>query len=633
MRYKAYYPVFSLCILASVIKSGKYRDTFLFTAIVFIISISFFPLFSAGFLDWDDLDYIKNNPSVKSVSFSNIKAFFTKSYLGNYHPLTMLSYLFDYSIGNGQAFVFHATNLVLHSLNSFLVYRLVKSVSSQPAIPVITALLFAVHPLAVESVGWVAERKNLLYTFFFLVSALYYIKYNISQAKTHYRLCLFFFVLSLLSKGQAVTLPLTLLAIAWMLKKQFLNKRVLLELIPFFALSLVFGLIAILTQQKDGYVNAAINTTFIEKISVAAYSYCNYILKVLFPVNLSAFYPFPKTVSPALLLYLIPVSGILALFIYAVKKQLYVLSALIFIFTSNIIFVIQVLPLGGFISADRYTYIPSICIFVAFAFLVSRLINSTYKIPILSACILIVIGCSIMSFQRSKAFSDTDSFLKDILDKYPDDEVTLNSMAASLLKQGNYEAALNYSNKATQADPRYFQAFFNKGLIYNKLNKPQNALENFQHCISIEPGYYEAYYGIAQLMIAENLYTEALQNLDKVIALKSDYKQAYYLRGLCFAFLKQYNEAISNYNKAQQLGLNTELLFTNRAITYGETGNFDKAIMDLNNAITLNPRAAQCFYLRGIAKFRSGSNGCNDLLQARQLGFANAKNALNVYCK
>lgn len=606
---------------------------FMYTTIACVITASFFPLFSAGFLDWDDLDYIKNNPSVQSASFNNIKAFFTKSYLGNYHPLTMLSYLFDYSIGNGQAFAFHLANVVLHSLNSFLVYRLIKSVSSHPAIPAVTALLFALHPLAVESVGWIAERKNLLYTFFFLVSTLYYISYILSQAKTHYWLCLFFFVLSLLSKGQAVTLPLSLLAIAWVLKKQFLNKQVLLELIPFFTLSLVFGVIAILAQQNDGYVNATINTTFTEKLSVAAYSYCNYILKVLCPVNLSAFYPFPKTVSPALFLYLIPVSGILALFIYAVKKQFYVLSALIFIFTSNIIFVIQVLPLGGFISADRYTYIPSICIFVVFAFLVSKLFNSTYKIPVLSACALIVIGCSVMSFNRSKAFRDTNSFLKDILNKYPDDEVTLNSMAASLLKQGNYEAALDYSNKATQADPNYFQAYFNKGLIYNKLNKPQSALENFQHCVSIEPDYYEAYYGIAQLMIAENLHTKALQNLDKVIALKNDYKQAYYLRGLCFAFLKQYNEAIRNYDKAQQLGMNTELLFTNRAITYGETGNFIKAIPDLNSAISLNPRAAQCFYLRGIAKLRSGSNGCNDLLQARQLGFTNAEKVLNVYCK
>jgi Flp pilus assembly protein TadD len=614
-------------------KPVKYRDTLVFTAIACIIVLSFFPLFNAGFLDWDDLDYVTNNASVHSFSFDNLKAYFSTSYLGNYHPLTMLSYLFDYLAGKGQPFLFHATNIVLHIFNSWLVYRVVKSISDSTSMAVITALLFAVHPLAVESVGWIAERKNLLYTFFFLVSALYYIRYLATEHKKFYWLCLFCFLLSLLSKGQAVTLPLTLLALGWLIKKQFFSKLLLRDLLPFFVLSVVFGIIAVLSQHKDGYVNTAINTTLVEKISVAAYSYTGYIFKTLVPLKLSAFYPFPKTVSPGLLLYLVPVLGILGLFIYAVKKQMYVLSAIIFMFTSNIIFVIQVLPLGGFICADRYTYIPSICIFILIAYALSLLLNSKYKIISIISCTLILTGCSVMTFNRSKTFTDTRSFLSAILTNYPDDEVTLNSMAALLSKKGDYQNALVYSNKATQSDPNYFQAYFNKGLIYNKLNDPKHALESFEKCVSLEPGYYEAYYGIAQLMIAQNSPAEALQNLNKVIALKNDYKQAYYLRGLCFAFLKQYEEAITNYNKAQELGLNSELLFTNRAITYGETGNFNKAMSDLDAAIAINPRSAQCFYLRGIARFRSGTNGCNDLLQAKQLGFTNAENALSVYCK
>ncbi len=613
-------------------KPGKYRDILVFMAIACLITISFFPLFRADFLDWDDLDYVKNNPSVQSFSLENLKAYFSTSYLGNYHPLTMLSYLLDYLAGKGQPFLFHTTNVLLHVFNSCLVYVLLKSVTNRISIPIITVLLFALHPLAVESVGWIAERKNLLYTFFFLASTLYYIKYLSTEHKKFYWLCFLCFILSLLSKGQAVTLPLTLLGLSWFIKKQFYVKQGLRNLWPFFLLSLVFGIIAVLSQQKDGYVNHSINTSSIEKISVAAYSYTSYIFKILFPINLSAFYPFPKTVSPLLLFYLVPVLGILGLFAYAVKKQMYALAALIFIFTSNIIFVIQVLPLGGFIYADRYTYIPSICIFVLVAYLVSMLLHSRHKIAAPISCALVLTVCAFMTFNRSKTFRDTHSFLSDILSKYPDDEVTLNSMAALLSKKGDYQTALSYSNKATTADPNYFQAYFNKGLIYNKLNDPKKALENFQKCVSLEPAYYEAYYGIAQLLIAENLHRQALENLDKVIAIKNDYKQAYYLRGLCFAFLKHNGDAIRDYNTAQQLGLNSELLFTNRAITYGETGNFNKAISDLNAAIAINPQSAQCFYLRGIAKLQSGNNGCNDLLQARQLGFVNAEKALSAYC-
>jgi tetratricopeptide (TPR) repeat protein len=614
-------------------KFKKFKYYYVFFTICCIIIISFFPLFGAGFLDWDDRDYITNNLSVQSLSLDNTKLYFTKSYLGNYHPLTMLSYSFDYFIGNSNPFYFHTTNILLHIFNTYFIYIIIKYVSENKLIAIVTSLLFATHPLAVESVGWIAERKNLLYTFFFLISILSFIKYTINDAKKYYWLCLLFFLFSLLSKGQAVTLPLNLIAIIWIIKKQFYNKHLFLKLIPFFILSIIFGIIAIVSQYNDGYINTSINTSILDKISIACYSYCIYIVKILFPINLSALHPFPKFINYYFLLYIIPTLGVFFLFLYSIKKQFYLLGAIIFIFTSNIIFVIQILPLGGYMYADRYTYIPSISIFLTVTIILYKLfILNNIKIIIIFFSI-IILGNSFITYNRSKLFTGSDLLYQDILKKYPDDEITLNSMAALMTKKGNYIDALVYVNKAINSDSKYFQAYYNKGMIYYKLGDDIKALENFKKCISIESQYYEAYYGMAQVLVKQQLYDKALDNLNNVINLKKDYKQAYYLRGLCFAFLKEYENSIFDYNTAQKLGFNSDLLFINRAIVYGQLGNFNYAISDLNNAIMVNPQSMQSYYLRGIAKIQLGIDGCNDLLIAKKMHFLNSDEAFYNYCK
>ena len=155
----------------------KYINYYVFFTICCIIIISFSPLFNADFLEWDDRDYITKNPSIQSLSLYNIKLFFSKSYLGNYHPLTMVSYSFDYLIGKGNPFYFHITNILLHIFNTYVIYIIARLVSKNRIIAIVTCLLFATHPLSVESVGWISERKNLLYTFFFLISILFFIRY------------------------------------------------------------------------------------------------------------------------------------------------------------------------------------------------------------------------------------------------------------------------------------------------------------------------------------------------------------------------------------------------------------------------------------------------------------------------
>lgn len=611
----------------------KYINYYVFFTICCIIIISFSPLFNADFLEWDDRDYITKNPSIQSLSLYNIKLFFSKSYLGNYHPLTMVSYSFDYLIGKGNPFYFHITNILLHIFNTYVIYIIVRLISKNRIIAIVTCLLFATHPLSVESVGWIAERKNLLYTFFFLISILFFIRYITKDNKKYYWFCLLFFLFSILSKGQAVTLPFTLIAIIWIIKKQFYDRKLFFNLIPFFILSIIFGIIAIVSQYNDGYINMSINTSIFDKISIACYSYCIYIVKITFPINLSVLHPFPKHIDYTFSLYIIPTLCIFFLFIYSIKKQLYLLGAIILIFTSNIVFILQILPLGGYIYAERYTYIPSIVIFLIPTIVLYTSFSLMSKKIITTFFLLIIIGNSFITYDRSKIFTNSDLLYQDILKKYPNDEITLNSMSALMTNKGNYDKALVYVNKAINSDSKYFQAYYSKGMIYYKLEDDTNALVNLEKCVSIEPKYYDAYYVMAQIYIKQQLYAKALDNLNSVIYLKNDYEQAYYYRGLCFSFLKQYEKSLFDYKTAQRLGFNSYLLFINKAIVYGQLGDFNNAISDLNNAIILNPQFPQSYYLRGVAKFQLGKDGCDDLLIAKQNNFPNSDKAFYAYCK
>lgn len=611
---------------------SKYVNYYVFFTICCIIIISFSPLFQANFLDWDDREYIINNPAVQVLSFHNIKLFFSKSYLGNYHPLTMLSYSFDYIVGKGNPFYFHITNILLHILNTYLIYFIVNIISKNRIIAIITCLMFATHPLSVESVGWIAERKNLLYTFFFLISTLFFIWYINNGNIKNYWLCILFFIFSLLSKGQAVTLPFTLIAIIWIIKKHFFDRKLFFCLIPFFILSMIFGVITIVSQYNDGYINTEINTSFLDKISIACYSYCMYIAKILFPVNLSVLHPFPHNINYIFLLYIIPVLCMCVLFLYSIKKQWYLLAAIMLIYTSNIVVILQILPIGGYIYADRYTYIPSIAVLLIPIIALYKMFSLKNKKTIILFFSLIIISNSYFTYSRSKIFINSELLYQDILKTYPNDEITLNSMAALMNKKGNYDKALVYVNNAIYYDSKYFQAYYNKGMIYYKQGKDKVALENIDKCISLEPKYYEAYYLKAQILIKQQVYDKALDNLNIVIDLKKDYKQAYYFRGLCFAFLNQHENSLVDYNTAQSLGFNSDLLFINRAIVYGQLGDFNNAILDLNHAIIINSQTAQSYYLRGIAKLQLGKDGCNDLLIAKQNNFPNADKAFYEYC-
>ena len=312
---------------------------------------------------WDDDPYIILNDAVKNF---DINALLTGFHVGNFHPLTMLTLAVEYALVGENPWLYHLNNLLFHAANSILVYRMFLLLKLEHFSALIIALFFALHPMHVESVAWAAERKDVLYTFFLLLAFNLYIRYIQESKKVFYLFSLILFVLSCLSKGMAVVLPaLLLITDWWMLKRPFTLKNSL-DKIPYFIVTLVFAYIAT-TAQKDAGADASslINAvyTFSERLKIVGYSFLFYWVKTLLPVNLLPFYPYPAKIGnsiPSIYSFALVCFFLFAGVVYFLGRKNKKIWWGVAFFLIAISTVLQILPVGSAIVADRYYYLSSI---------------------------------------------------------------------------------------------------------------------------------------------------------------------------------------------------------------------------------------------------------------------------------
>src|SRR5258706_5022627 len=259
--------------------------------ILLLTFLAYIPALRAGFVNWDDGDYIVDNLIVKD--FANLKSILSTPVQGNYHPLTMLSMAINYQISGLNAWSYHLFNLVFHLINCFLVYRLAMLLSYRNIIIAFTtAVLFGIHPMHVESVAWVSERKDVLYGLFFLAALISYTRYADTGSKKQYLFAIFLMMLSLLSKPAAVVFPAALFCID-ILRKRKLTLTLIIEKIPFFIPALIMGILTYYGQSNTGATDMAAFFGIGIRILIGFYGIMMYFFKMILPFNLSAFYPFP----------------------------------------------------------------------------------------------------------------------------------------------------------------------------------------------------------------------------------------------------------------------------------------------------------------------------------------------------
>jgi len=635
----------------SAMKSSgaKWRIVVLIALILLTTLIVYSKSLKNGFVTWDDGEYVTHNEDIRQLDGPTIHKYFTTYYLKMYQPITMISYALDYKMGKLNARAYHRTNLIFHLLNVLLVFSVIYLLTKEAAIAAIAALFFGIHPLHVESVAWISERKDLVYSFFYLGSLIAYILYRKrNNGLRFYLLAILFFLLSLFSKSAAVTLPLILvLTDYYLIHKPALKNY--LDKIPFFALSVVFGIVSLLSQRVIGtgrdYV---IGYTLVERLFLGAYAFTFYIVKSIFPFGLSAIHPLPLKPDGILPVpyYLSGLTLILFPWILirvarskmdeALRKDI-LYGALFFFFT---IVLVIFIPVGQAVAAERYTYIPTIGLLLILGrgYVYLRQKKHSF-LPGLKYAYTAVIGMMLLVFAhgayaRTAVWKDTLTLFTDVIDKYPETGIAYNNRGNVRRDQNDMQGAMEDYDRAIELN--YDDAYTNRGILRNRMNDYKGAVEDFNRALQGKSNREKAYYnrGIAKLNLGD--FGGAAEDFGKAIEINPQYSNAYNNRGFVrYEKLSDFTGAIRDFDAAIALSPAEPDIYYNRGNAKMLSGSYESAIMDYDRALEIKPDYREAYFNRGVALLKSkrAAPACRDWNKALKLGAAQAADLIRAYCE
>lgn len=603
-----------------------------FALIALAVLVAYGKIFNAGFITWDDADYILNNEDIKNLGIAQVSAWFSSFYIGNYHPLTIFSYALDYMVGGEDPMIYHLVNVLLHIANAFLVYLITCRLVSNSIVSVFVALLFAIHPVQTESVSWVAERKNVLYGLFFLLSVLNYLRYTATAKSKFFWLTLVLGIAAMLSKAAAITLPLSLLAIDICQRRSLADKKTWLEKIPLFLCALVIGVVGIQAQEQGQFLNLHPEYDWLETIVFAGYAYTQYIVQLFVPAKLSVLYPYPQSLSVIHFIYLFISTCILALAVIAYRKKWFILCAGIVFYTVNIALVLQFVQFGEVLMADRYLYIPSIGIWLPFVYYGYHFIRQKAKTYAGTVGFSFITAVFLfLTYTRNDIWLSEMNFWQAIVRTFPNSSVAQSSLGGIYLNEGNYPEAIAHIDKAVQADAKNHKAWYNKGVVHLRQGNIDGSLSALNQSINLQSDA-KALFTRALLYQQVGKPVLALTDIEKVLAEEPQNGRAYFIKASCMEQLNNLAGARENYGRAIQYQPAEPLFHMRRGIVNAASGRNSDAYTDLSKAIELAPQNAEAWYWRGMVSSSIGQDPCRDLNEAARRGFAKAREAIAQFC-
>jgi len=553
-----------------------------------------------------------SNPNINLCKENVIKSFTEGESHRMYAPLTALSHSIVYHFYGLNPKPYILVNLIIHLCNILLLFVFISLITKNPYVPVIIAALFALHPMQVESVAYAAGRRDVLYAFFYLLCLILYIRS--SDRKKHYViqyiLSIIFALLALFSKGQAITIPVTIILISLLMNGKWKTKSFWLDKLPFIILSLVIAYKVFSAPQfaSGGFTSTAYldsNVPVLYRIICAIYGFIQYIILLLVPYKLSLVHPYPMTngvyfIPYIYYFYVIIFFGLVYFFFrFAIRKK-FLWFGLAF-FAVNIFMLLQLIPNSYGIMNDHYVYFAGTGIFfiigntVTYKFLNKKYLAALY---IIFSIYFIILGC--FSYQRIHVFKDSITIWSDVIKKYPGCSVAYNNRGSAYIGKGLYEEAFSDIQKAIEIKPDYTEAYLNRGNLYEAKGSYDKAIIDYTKAIEIKPDYSEAYNNRGNAYNAERFYDKAISDLTKAIELKPDYAKAYNNRGLVYQVQGRYDKAVADYSKTIELKPDYAKTYKNRGLIYQAQGFYDKAIVDYSNAVKYKPDYAEAYYNRGV---------------------------------
>jgi Flp pilus assembly protein TadD len=586
------------------------------------------------FIDLDDGSYIFENCHVNTgLNWHNVAWAFTTGHAANWHPLTWLSHMVDCQIFGLNPGPQHLVNVLLHVANALLLFLILQNLTGAQWKSAFVAALFALHPLHVESVAWIAERKDVLSTLFWFLTLWAYIGYVRRPGLNRYLLTLLLFALGLMAKPMLVTLPFVLLLLDfWPLKRfapapqagtrdarratrtladRFWRPALPLvrEKIPFFLLAAASSIITFAVQKAGGAVKTSSVFHLDTRIANAIHSYVAYLLKAAWPSDLSVFYRYPPTGYP---LYEIA-SGALFLLCVTVLVLLMArrspyLAVGWFWYLGTLVPVIGLVQVGDQAMADRYTYVPLIGIFVAVAWGAQDIAAkwAATRKPLETAAAFLVLVCSVATWSQVRYWQDTMSLSLHAVEVDKDNYMAHELLGTALAKRSQFQQAAVHYREGLRLMPSDAQTMANLGFCLYQLGKVDQALEQYSRALEIKPDDPTALENMGKVCYDQGKFEEAADLFRRAQRNKPDDPALYCSLGNALAKLGRDQEAIDAYNSALYLQPDHAEAHNNLGNVLLQQGQIDKALSHYTEALRLNPRYAEAHYNIGVILYGQG---------------------------
>lgn len=599
------------------------------------------------FTNWDDPGYIKDNALIKDVSGEGIRNIFSTAIMGNYHPLTILSYAIEYSYVRLEPWLYHFDSLLFHILVTVLVYWFVLLLSKRTVAAAVTALLFGLHPMHVESIAWIAGRKDVIYSTFYVAACIayvYFVRAEGTRKKGMYAAVVVLFICSLLAKPVAVVLPVTLLLVDYFEKRK-LSYWLLVEKIPLLAISVGFGIKSVIDQRAFGSLDTLnVNFNFVERIGLGGYAFVTYLWKAILPLHLCCYYPYPDKTGGAIsfVYYLYPVAIVGALFLlwkFARNNSAIVFGSLFFVI--NIALLLQFIPVGGAILADRYSYIPYIGLFFMAGWAVSSYFEAGAKKDVGYALVGITVVYSLylgyLSNERCKVWYDTTSLWTDEIEKEGEHAPNaynnlgfnyFNKFSESVNqadKKRYHDSAYYLLNKAIQLQPTFVNPYISLGELERTAGQFPEAKMHYYKALSIKSFDEDAnaYLGLGIIYAITHLYDSSAYCFITALRLRPHFPEAHSNYGNFLDMTGRHDSAVVQYGIAIAQNPDMYAPYLNRGRALQRMKKCDEAMKDFEAALQLSPDNGEIYYARSFCYAQKGNKplALKDVEKAASLGF------------
>jgi len=608
------------------------KERYYIIPILILTAIVLSPCLKNEFVSWDDLEYIANNTFIHSLSFSNISGIFTSFYAANYHPFTTLSWAVEYKLVGAAPFLYHADNILLHLINTLLVFLFTRKLLTNVEIAVFVTVLFGIHPMHVESVAWASERKDVLYTFFYVAAMITYLHFIDTKNVKWLVYTFVLFVCSCFSKSAAITLPLLLLLLDYY--KDRLHWKAVLAKIPFIAIAIVFGILAIQSQKATHAVNLEIlQISGFDRFFFICFSGLYYLLTFFVPTHLSAMHPYPHPQQGLPLLYFLSPFLIIALVLLPVFWKKY-RKELIFgavFYAIGLSLVIQLVPLGESMVSERYAYVPYIGLAIAFGSIIYKQLyqNATRvrKQTITAVFVLSILVFASLSYQRCTMWKTSETLFGDVIEKYPNESCGYQLRSFSRIQVNDIPGALDDCNKGLAIQPMLQVLLYNRGVVRYKLNDLKGAISDYSKVIEQNPNDFNSIFNRAAAESDVQDYKGALTDYNKAMQLNPDFVDIYVSRSLVKFRMADYAGALQDLQQPIPQNAHNADVFFNIGNAYFMQNKYPDALQNYSKAITLNPNCDKAICNRGniFSMMGEKDKACIDWAKATELGNSLAK--------